>query len=394
MRIKLLMTGGEAPVSEYPLGLGYLIANLRGHTVEITKDKESLFQDCDIIGLSSTSWGLKDAVDILRRSEVPVVIGGQGVLWEGLNEYPFKHIVKGPGEVILQSILDGEATEVQVQAGTNPKDIDYIKFPERGRCGPTVPILTSRGCPFDCAFCSSQIYWDRASFHSAEYVAEEIEYLLKTYPHMKALYILDDLFIAKKSRVRELAEIWRKKGWSQRFTVRGFVRADLFDKGIGLDLKAMGWDGIRFGAESGNNRVLSLLGKTSSVEKNQRAIDIGQEIGMPVSASFMHHIPGETDDERQDTLDFIEKNKGRLQVAGYYRFQPFPGTAMYDGTSPVEDDMRVRPSDGGTWRTGSQRKQKEVVPFKYTEPPALGQAGVTSVDQWTENEVASLEACQ
>ncbi len=340
MKIKLFMCGGEKPVSEIPLGIGYLLTNVTGHKLEVTKNVQEL-KDCDWIGISSTAWGVAHAIDITKGTKIPVVIGGQGVLYDSLGDHPFKHIVRGPGEVVLQSILDGH-THPQRIPGTNPRNIDNIKFPERGKCTATVPILTSRGCPFDCHFCSSQIYWDRASYHSADYMMEEVKHLLKRYPHMKVLYILDDLFISKKRRFLEIHEKWMKAGYHKRLKLKCFVRAKMFTFEVGQKLKQMGFESVRFGAESGSNRMLKLLNKMATVEDNQEVIDIGNRLGLPVQASFMKDLPGETPADAKMTDDFIKRNRGKMKVQGHYKFRPFPGTKYYAGEAIETFDMRVR----------------------------------------------------
>ena len=77
-------------------------------------------------------------------------------------------------------------------------DIDSLKYPDRGSCTKTIPILTSRGCPWNCKFCSSQRYWGKVRFHSAEYFIEEVKYILKNYRYAKRLYI--PIFVFKRGK--------------------------------------------------------------------------------------------------------------------------------------------------------------------------------------------------
>ena len=83
MKIKLYQCGGERGLSEYPLGLGYLKSNCKAN-ISIVKNSNDL-KECDFVGLSSSAWGLKEAIQILQSSKVPVIIGGQWVLWEGIK---------------------------------------------------------------------------------------------------------------------------------------------------------------------------------------------------------------------------------------------------------------------------------------------------------------------
>lgn len=250
----------------------------------------------------------------------------------------FNWIVIGPGERALQNILDGNIAEGVIH---QPVKMGGLEFPDRGTCSGRIPILSARGCPYKCKFCSSQVFWEGAQFHSPEYFIGEAQYLANQYKG-GFLYILDDLFIADKNRFAQIHALWMKNELHKRWQVGSFVRANLFDKEIGILMKEMGFKKVRFGAESGSNRMLQILNKKATVEDNQRTIDIAREIGMPVEASFMRDLPGETAEDRQSTLDFISRNKGKMTVRGFYHFKAFPGTVLYNGEDPLSYDMRVR----------------------------------------------------
>lgn len=340
MKIKLYMCGGEKPVSEYPLGLGYLKTNCFGADIEIVSDRSKL-KDCDLIGLSSTTGGLREAVEIVTESDIPVVIGGQGTMWEGLNDYPFKHIVHGEGEMALQGIINGKCETKHVRC-TNMPDLDYLRFPDRGECGVEVPILTSRGCPFNCHFCSSQNYWGKTRWHSAEYFLGEVRYIESQYPDSRVLYIMDDLFIVNLARFNAIYKMWMARGLHKRFELKGFVRSRNMTYPKAKMMKAMGFQSVRFGAESGSDRMLKLINKGETVADHQRCIDICVEVGLNVCASLIQYLPGETVEDRHLTEEFRKKNIHVLCISGHYRFQPFPGTHFYDGSSPLEGDWRTR----------------------------------------------------
>jgi len=331
------MCGGEKPISQYPLGLGYLKSNTKGHEIEIVSSSSDL-KDCDIVGLSSQAWGISEAYQIRQAIDLPMVIGGQGTLWDKSSSLGFDWVVKGPGEGALQDIMDGRADKGIVQKSVS---VDDLKYPERGSCSGRIPILSARGCPYKCRFCSSQVFWNGVSFHSPEYFIGEAQYLAKRYSG-GLLYILDDLFIANQNRFNLIHELWMKHELNKRWQLSSFVRAKLFTEEIGLKMKEMGFRSVRFGAESGSDRMLKVLNKMAIVEDNQRTIDIARKIGMPVEASFMKNLPEENEDDRQATLDFINRNKGKLQVRGFYNFKAFPGTDFYNGEDLLSEDMRVR----------------------------------------------------
>jgi len=342
VKIKLYncLNDKERIESEFALGLGYLKTNCIGAEIEIVNDRTEL-TDCDMIGLSAVVEGITEAIDILKSASVPVAIGGQCTLWDGLDDYPFRHIVKGEGERAMQAIIDGNAE--RVLSYDNIKDIDTLNYPDRGRCENIIPILSSRGCPWNCNFCSSRKYWGKPRYHSADYFCSEVRTMLGKYPGAKLLYIQDDLFIANLPRFEEIYELWMKSGFDKQIALSGFVRSNLMTMNVAVKLKKMGFLSVRFGAESGSNRMLKLMNKQTTVEDHQRCIDICNEIGLPVCYSMMLYPPGEEPEDRNLTAAFIFGNRGKAWISGNFRFQPFPGTKYYKGQNVLENDWNIRP---------------------------------------------------
>ena len=99
---------------------------------------------------------------------------------------------------------------------------------------------------------------------------------------------------------------------------------------------------IKFGAESGSDRMLKIYNKQATVEHNQKAIDLAHKFKIPISASFMHGHPLETEADIKATKDFIKKNKGKLYLGGWYQFRSFCGTKFYDEKSPLNKDTNIR----------------------------------------------------
>lgn len=332
MKIKIYSCGES---SESPLGLGYLKANCSGD-ITIVTDRHELV-DCDLIGLSATASGAKEAVDIVLNTDIPVAIGGQVTMWEGLREFPFKYIVVGEGERALQSIIDGEA-----YCHENIPDLDVLNYPDRGKCGEVVPMLTSRGCPWNCYFCSSQNYWGKVRYHSANYVMSEVDYIEKVYPEAKLIYIVDDLFVSNVKRFNDIYQKWMSKGMNRRFFLHSFVRSNCMTIEIARKMKEMGFQSVRFGAESGSDRILKLLNKQETVADHQRCIDICNKVGLAVGCSLINYVPGETSKDRQLTGKFLSRNRRKISVQGDYFFKAFPGTKFYNGENLLVGDWQVR----------------------------------------------------
>lgn len=348
--VKLYMCGGEHNrlISEIPLGIGYMLTNTLDAQPIYVKTWQEL-KGADIIGLSSNAWGLPEAFDIghWMKKHSPnsrIVLGGQGTLWKKLEDFtthPFDNIVCGDGERALQAIVAGHVP-VKTIVDKRIANIDTLKFPERGHCGKSVPVITSRGCPFNCYFCTSRAQWGKPRLRSVGNIAAEIEYLAARYKKMTELYILDDLWAYPQHRFDELYEWWMHRGYHKRLSLRGFVRSNMVTKKLLLAMKRMGFSRVRFGAETASPRLLKAINKGATVEDHQRAIDLANEVNMPITASFMHGLPGETQEDRKLTYAFLNGNKGKLSIEGNYTFKPFPGCQLYKGEDPLKFDMRVR----------------------------------------------------
>jgi len=342
---KFYMCGGETFKTncEVPLGIGYLMSNCNHRDWEFSyTENESELYDADMIALSSCANGAGEAIRISKIAKCPVIIGGQITLWNELASYNFTHIIKGEGELALDKILQGGSPKMCEEKMID--NIDIIKFPYRGDArSHQAIIITSRGCPYDCAFCSSQEYWDKVRYHSADYFIDEVKMIAKNYPQVTELDIADDLFASHKTRLREIHDKWLSNNLQKRFSLpKCFIRSNIFDDEICVLLQEMGFKNARFGGESASNRVLKILNKKATVENHINAIEVCQRHNMKVSASFMFGIPGETEEDVKITDDFIEKYTGILGNGGRYIFRAFPGTKFYDGEDISRLDMGVR----------------------------------------------------
>jgi radical SAM superfamily enzyme YgiQ (UPF0313 family) len=190
-------------------------------------------------------------------------------------------------------------------------------------------VLTSRGCPYRCAFCSSSQYWEQYRAHSPEYTVNLIE---QTALHFNArhLWIMDDLFIANHARVKEIARLMRERRLHNRLTLTvAGARANLIDQKVIEDLKSMGVISIGFGFESASPKILKYLkGPQITTADNQRAVDLVRAAGLHLHGYFILGTPGETTEDVRMTYDFIRKNLGAN--FGMSLLTPYPGTPLWD----------------------------------------------------------------
>ncbi len=211
------------------------------------------------------------------------------------------------------------------------RPLDKIPFPARDLLHISshfVHMLTSRGCPYKCVFCSSSSFWKTTRFFSAKYVVDEISAIVAEYKP-KRVNFADDLFIADKRRIRKIRQMILAEGLHREVEFHCTARANLVNHEVASLLKSMNVRNVSMGLESGSNRILqSLKGNSVSVEQNIKAIKILKRRGLTVSGSFIIGSPTETEKEIMQTYKFIERSK--LDGGEIYVLLPFPGTKVWE----------------------------------------------------------------
>jgi anaerobic magnesium-protoporphyrin IX monomethyl ester cyclase len=287
-----------------------------------------------------------------------VVVGGAHVTFQDeqvLRECPeIDVVVRGEGEVTMNKLLE-EFSEHRgydnVPGTTIRKNTTIIRNPDRpyvtnlddlpfpaydvlnlSRYFPQgkriAPMITSRGCPYQCTFCSSsRITGKRWRGRSPDNVIEEIQLLQDRYG-VQDITFLDDLFTFDSGRVEGICTRMIQEADGLGWTCSS--RADIMVRHPEMVnwLKEGGCHTLYIGAESGSQRILNRIKKGIRLSQVINAVKLAKKAGLEVVLSFIIGIPGESKEDVQSTIEFACKLDPDL--AQFTICTPYPGTPMYD----------------------------------------------------------------
>ncbi len=316
----------------------------------------------DVVGVTTMTFTLIDVVKIVLlvkqlSPETKVVLGGPHVHIfpnETINLPGVDFIVQGEGEITFGRLLDNiNRPEVLanipglvfkkngriVNTGISPliENLDELGFPARhlvdvnkytsllGKNDVITTMFTSRGCPYRCTFCDRPFSPVISGFRwrSAGHVADEMEECLNL--GIREAFIYDDTFTVRKDRVVEICNEIKRRNLQFRWDVRAHVNT--VTPALLRAMKDAGCDRIHFGVESGNDRMLKVIKKNTTVERVKQAIQWSKDVDMEVLTYFIIGQQTETVRDIEDTIklaECLDPNYVHFTI-----FCPYPATEMY-----------------------------------------------------------------
>jgi radical SAM superfamily enzyme YgiQ (UPF0313 family) len=219
------------------------------------------------------------------------------------------------------------------------KNLDEIPFPDyhllepslkkykcRARKLPVAPIVTSRGCPYQCIYCNKSIFGYTYRYRSPKNIIEEIDYLINQFD-IKQIDILDDNFTLVPKNTEEVLGMIIKRKYNITINCQNGIRADTLTREIIHKMKLAGIFKVGIGIESGNKEILQKIKKQLDLFKVKQVIKWFREEGIITHGFFMIGLPWDTKETMQETIDFaIESNP---DIANFMITIPFPGTSLY-----------------------------------------------------------------
>lgn len=407
-----------------PLGLLYISAHLKGRGFDVRVfdatfrsfgefEQHMARERPPVVGLYCN---LMTKVNVLRMAEVcrrhgaTVVVGGPEPPHDAERylEHGVDFVVIGEGERTLEELLpallrhpgerdlravdglvyrDEHGRVVRTAPRALIPDIDSQPWPDREAIDlgaylaawrrhhgvGAVSLLTARGCPYTCRWCSRSVFGESHRRRSAARVADEVAYLRERYaPDL--LWYVDDVFtIHRGATLQYAAELQRRE---LRVPFECISRAERIDDAIADALRDMGCFRLWIGSESGSQRVLDAMDRRVKVERVQASTHLLQARGIQVGMFIMLGYDGE---EQQD----LDATVAHLKAAGP---DVFLTTVAYPikGT-PYHADLAARLDPVGAWET---RTDRDVVvrgrrtPFYYRCARSWMHAEVARHQHW------------
>lgn len=396
MRIALIAPRHNPKYPQPPIGLAIVASLLEGagHRVRLVDaDAEppnvalAAAAEADWVGLTAVTPTIRSALELARqlkqaRPDQTLVLGGPHATLlpqQTLEKAPdIDIVVRGEGEETALELaraiengapLDGIAGVSFRRNGHivhNPDRpfiggldnlplLPYDKLPLRhyrphppyGRALPFAALLTTRGCPYNCTFCSKPVFGRRFRVQSADRVLDEIAQLRHRYG-VKEIAFYDDTFTVDRKRAMALAEGMLQLGLKLHWTCG--TRVNLVDPELLRLLRKTGCYAISYGIESGDQGILDNLKKGTSLEQAAEAIAMTREAGIYTIGYFMMGSPGETPETLAKTLRFAKTLK--VDFAQFAITMPFPGTELHE--MYIKDKGVEPPWDGYMYATAAR----------------------------------------
>ncbi|MHA1682725.1 MAG: B12-binding domain-containing radical SAM protein [Promethearchaeota archaeon] len=372
-----------------PIGLGYLSSYLERHGYKcyildlsiLNIEEETLFQFIErkgplLIGISALTAYYPSLVKLSRNLKsrfpnIPVVLGGvhpSSLPELSLKESKADFTVIGEGELTLLELaqcidkrgdfgkIDGLAYLVDERLVTTNRrelirDLDSIPFPSWEKINPlkypkephgfllkyakVAPIITTRGCPFQCIYCASSKFWGRRiRYRSAMNVVDEIEYLVKRFG-IREIHFWDDNLTMKSSHIIAICREIIKRDLKVALAAPNGIRVDTLNKVVLKWMKRAGFHYLLFAVESGSVKVLKSAKKQTDLKIIARNAFLARDLGFYLNSYFILGFPADTEETMDKTIKLAKSLP--LNMWGFFVMKPLPGSEIFDKWSDDRD---------------------------------------------------------
>ncbi|MCZ2808855.1 MAG: radical SAM protein [Candidatus Bathyarchaeota archaeon] len=216
---------------------------------------------------------------------------------------------------------------VEMERYLDPKKIGYRSFKDRA-----ISMITSRGCPFNCSFCSVHLHMGKMfRAHSVHYVVDHIEHVVNKY-RVKNIFFEDDNLTLDLKRFEAICDKIIEKGITLSWETPNGIRSDYLTLSLLKKMKKAGCQGVIFGIESGDQFVLdNVINKSLKLKDVVKVVKMCKKIGLKAGAFYIIGFPGEKKENMVKTVELALRLKREFDV-GLHLFIATPsyGTRLYE----------------------------------------------------------------
>lgn len=400
------------------LGVAYLVAHLESKGIACavfdanfcTWSEEELLARVlaytpDLIGISSMTHEIVRAHEIARRiravmPHIPIVVGGchaTALPQKTLEQFPaFSAAVYGEGEKTIEEIVaaikNGPNVSFEGILGmayrmrdgslkTNPprprlsnEELDELSRPALHHyydrpdalsdTDDWYVMLTSRGCPYQCAFCM-QVLGHEVRRRSPEKVVDEIEFAVCNYG-AHTIYFADEIFLFDDKHTHAILDLMIQRGIHKKIKWRCSTRINIVTETLLAKAKAAGCWALELGVESGNDEILRNIQKNITREQVVRAVSMIKKSKIFAEALFILGHPNETRKTIRQTIDFAASLNTDAIAVGI--MTPYPGTKVYEMAKKGEGGYRLLSTDWSDYdKYGGRSLELKDIPLKELE---------------------------
>lgn len=368
MNIGLIFPNRDRRYKTIHLGLAYLAAYAREQhedlsfqvldtRVATSKETREFFNSSfDLVGITVFSPVYFEVINIFNRikkvdNKVPICLGGPYVTTireDIFKETPADFAAYGEGEHTFSELIS------HLKGERNLSDINGLMYnngnggiivnPEREKINdlnslplpaydifpmkryPLHRMVTSRGCPFTCAWCNSSSIWDHSHRStSPENMLNEVEFLIRNYG--KKIFVFgDNSFNVDLERVEAFCDLLLEKSINILWSVS--LRADIMTQDIAHKMKKAGCYNVSIGIESANNYILEKIGKGTNIDKITTGIKMLKNAGIEIMSQYVMGSPFETLENIKESIEYAKQSG--CDYTNFYAILPYKGTAQWE----------------------------------------------------------------
>ena len=261
----------------------------------------------DLVNSLEKKKSLKDVLGLTYKEGKKVLINEDRPLIKNINELP---------------LPDRDAIDMKFYMANSKINFYYaLNFP-------AASIISSRGCPYNCIFCSTKTMWRRHwRPKNAVNTFKEIKELYEKYGAREIVFY-DDSFIVDKKRVKELCELIIKSKIKIKLNAISGLTVWTLDKELLTIMKKAGFYRLGFPIETGSENTLRFIRKPVDLKKTKEIISIANKLGFWTTANFIIGFPYETKKDIEKTINYA-CNCG-IDFAVFFVAQPYAGAELYD----------------------------------------------------------------